>query len=257
MKETFLADLHVHSSFSDGELSVSELVDLYGRGGFGAIAITDHLCDRQTPLGRAAGWLGRTLTETTFPVYRATLEVEAARAWRDYRLVLIPGFEATQNSVFNRRSAHVLALGVMEFLPPEGEHRDIADLARLIRFKGGVAIAAHPVSTRKLERQTYHLWDRRQELGDAFDAWEVASGPHLFDEVLRSDLPKIASSDLHRPEQLRAWKTEFSCERSQAAIFEAIRRQEVAFKFYDPGNGLSDNEGLPTTATNGLMQHFD
>jgi histidinol phosphatase-like PHP family hydrolase len=104
MREPFLADLHVHSTFSDGNLTVSQLVDLYGERGFGAIAITDHLCDRTTPLGRAAGWLGRTLTASNFPLYRETLKAEALRAWRDYRLVVIPGFEATQNSVFNRRS---------------------------------------------------------------------------------------------------------------------------------------------------------
>ncbi|NJM10303.1 MAG: PHP domain-containing protein, partial [Bdellovibrionaceae bacterium] len=38
----FLADLHVHSNFSDGHLSISELVDFYGQRGFGAIAVTDH-----------------------------------------------------------------------------------------------------------------------------------------------------------------------------------------------------------------------
>ena len=44
----FLADLHVHSNFSDGALSIPELVDLYGLQGFGAIAITDHICESNT-----------------------------------------------------------------------------------------------------------------------------------------------------------------------------------------------------------------
>jgi len=69
-----------------------------------------------------------------------------------------------------------------------------------IRGQGGIAVAAHPVSTRKLEFQTYHLWNRRDELAQEFDAWEVASGPHLFDEVKESRLPVLATSDLHQSE---------------------------------------------------------
>jgi len=92
---------------------------------------------------------------------------------------------------------------------------------------------AHPWNTQKREKQTYHLWDRREELRAEFDAWEVASGPHLFDEVLRSNFPRIASSDLHHRRQLRSWKTGFTCERSQTAIFEAIRKQEITFHFYE------------------------
>jgi hypothetical protein len=70
----FLADLHVHSKFSDGSLSISELVDLYGERGFGAIAITDHLCEKNTFLGIAARYLDVTLNEKTFPLYLDTIE---------------------------------------------------------------------------------------------------------------------------------------------------------------------------------------
>ncbi len=106
------------------------------------------------------------------------------------------------------------------------------DLARRIRSQGGLAVAAHPVSTRKVEKQTYHLWDRRDELAQEFDAWEVASGPHLFDEVLHSSLPKLATSDLHSPKQIYSWKTVFYCELHREAILEAIRKQELDFHFY-------------------------
>src|SRR5580698_10136535 len=103
----FLADLHIQSSFSDGKLTIPELVNFYGRRGFGAIAVTDHLCESQTWLGKAAGYLRRTLTDATFPLYREILRSEAERAWRMYRMVVIPGYELTKNSVSNHRSAHV------------------------------------------------------------------------------------------------------------------------------------------------------
>lgn len=43
-----LADFHMHSNLSDGSLPIRQLVDLYGGMGFGAIAITDHLCEQKT-----------------------------------------------------------------------------------------------------------------------------------------------------------------------------------------------------------------
>lgn len=234
----FLADFHIHSTFSDGKLTIPQLVDLYGRHGFGAIAITDHLCEDVSLIGKAARILNRTLTEATFPLYQNILRSEAERAWAEYRMVLIPGVELTQNTVSNRRSAHVLGLGVTEFI---GAAPDAKLLARAIRAQGGLAIAAHPVHTGKKEKQTYHLWDRREELRAEFDAWEVASGQHLFDEVLRSGLPKIANSDLHHPRQFSSWKTSFNCERDRDAIFEAIRRQEIGFQYFEEKQGHDDN----------------
>ena len=225
----FLADLHVHSNFSDGQMSIPELVDFYGSRGFGAIAITDHICEDRTFLGLAAGYLKLSLSQATFPLYLKILKTEAERAWRDYNMVVIAGFELSKNSWFNHRSAHILGLGVTQFMTADGDTRD---LTRAIRAQGGLAIAAHPVSTRKLEPQTYHLWNRREELKHEFDAWEVASGPHYFNEVHESGLPLLATSDLHRKNQIDSWKTRFRCERSQEAIFSAIRSQDLSFVFY-------------------------
>jgi len=226
----FIADLHMHSDFSDGKLSIAELVDLHGKRGFGAIAITDHLCEQTHWIGKLARYVGRTLTPRTLPQYLETIARESRRAWNRYRMVVIPGFEYTKNSLDDHRSSHVLGLGVTDWISPD---LPPTELARAIRSRGGIAIAAHPVYTRKAEKQSYHLWDNREALRREFDAWEMASGPHLFDEVLRSGLPMIANSDMHRPEQIRSWKTIFKCERDSAAILEAIRKQELEFAFYE------------------------
>jgi len=224
----FLADFHMHTNLSDGKLSMRELVDLYGKRGFGAIAITDHLCDGNL-LGKASRYLNLSLSQERFPAYMAAIREEAARAWEEYEMVVLPGFELTKNSLSNHRSAHVLALGLESHVDPT---MDVADIARAIRAQGGLSVAAHPVSTRKFEKQTFHLWDRREELRHAFDAWEVASGPHLFHEVMQSGLPMIASSDLHHRAQMTSWKTVLECERHPEAILDAIRRQELRFHFY-------------------------
>jgi hypothetical protein len=226
----FLADFHLHSTFSDGKLTIPELVDLFGKQGFGCIAITDHLCEEQTVIGKAARYIGHTLTRASFPMYMEILRSEAQRAKEQYGMIVIPGYELTKNSIANDRSAHMLGIGVTDYVAADG---DAFDLAKALKAQGALTVAAHPVATRKLEKQTYHLWSRRLELSAVFDAWEVASGPYLFHEVLKSGLPLIASSDLHVRAQMKSWKTVLDCERHPEAIMEAIRRQELSFRFYD------------------------
>jgi predicted metal-dependent phosphoesterase TrpH len=227
-----LADFHVHSNLSDGKLPISEVIDLYGQRGFGAIAITDHVGETKTLIGKAAGHLGLCLTPETFPNYLETLKDEAERAWKQYRMVVISGVELSKNSISNHRSAHILALGVSSYISADG---DVVEIARAIKDQGAVSVAAHPVDSGKLEKQTYHLWNRREELAQTFDAWEVASGDRLFPEVLKSKLPKIASSDLHIARQMTSWKTVLDCERHPDAILAAIRKQELQFRFYQDG----------------------
>ena len=48
-----LCDFHVHTRWSDGRLSIREVVDLYGQTGrFDVIAITDHILMKRDLLGR-------------------------------------------------------------------------------------------------------------------------------------------------------------------------------------------------------------
>lgn len=224
-----LADLHTHSTFSDGQMTIPELVDFYGQRGFDCIAVTDHICETRTFLGLAAGYLSYTLTPATFPLYMQILRSEAERAWERYKMIVIPGFELSKNSWSNHRSAHILGIGVSDYVPADG---DVVDLARAIRAQGALAIAAHPVSTRKFEPQTFHLWNRREEMAQELDAWEVASGPLLFEEVRKSGLPMVASSDLHHAKQINSWKTVLHCERHPEAVLEAIREQNLSFQYY-------------------------
>lgn len=225
----FLADLNIHSTFSDGRLTIPQIVDLYCSRAFGVIAITDHVCEQGSLLGNAAIYLNRSLTAANFHLYMEILKSESERAWASYRMVLIPGFELTKNAVSNSESAHVLGIGVSKFTSAEG---NAVDLARLIRAQGGLAIAAHPTRRQKIDKQTFGLWERREALADEFDAWEVACGRHLFEEVLASRLPKVASSGFHSRRDLVSWKTVFTCERSPQAILEAIRAQDLSFTYY-------------------------
>jgi len=225
-----LADLHIHSHYSDGQLSIKEIVDLFGSRGIKIIAITDHLCEEKTFLGKASRTLKKTLTRETFPHYLQEIHKEAKRAMTDYGMLVLPGVEITKNSFSFNRSAHIVAVGIKDFISADG---DVLDILRRIKNQEALAIAAHPVSTKMLEHQTYHLWDRRHELKDWFDAWEAASGAFLFDDVLKSGLPIIANSDLHAPKQIHSWKTILSCEQTFESVKEAVIQQKIRLTFFE------------------------
>lgn len=224
-----LADLHIHSTFSDGKLTIPEIIDFYGSRGFKIIGITDHLCEEETFLGKASNFLKKTLTKNTFQEYLQIIRSEGERALKQYGMMVIPGIELTKNSLSFHRSAHILALGISEYINADG---NILDLITKIKNQGALAIAAHPVSTRMVEHQTFHLWNKREEFFDKFDAWEVASGPHLFKEVMESGLPMIANSDFHHPRHIKSWKTLINCEISFDSLKAAIKNQQIEFMFY-------------------------
>ena len=147
------------------------------------------------------------------------LKSEAKRAWKQYRMVLIPGVDLTKSSVISHRSAHVLGLGVTHHI---SANADVALLARAIRAQGGVAVAG----------KNPQLWARRLELAEEFDAWEAAHGKSLAGDILASGLPTLATSGMHGRGGLSSWKTVLFCERNQEAILDAIRRQSLCFKYY-------------------------
>lgn len=225
-----LADMHIHSTYSDGKLSIPEIVDFYGSRNFKIIAITDHLCEENTFIGKASLFLKKTLTKETFSAYMDEIQKESARAMKQYGMLVVPGIELTKNSFTFHKSAHILALGIKEFINADG---GISDLIKQIKNQEALSVAAHPVSTKYFEHQTYQLWDNRLELAGMIDAWEVASGPFIFDEVLRSGLPLIASSDFHHPKQIRSWKTLVNCELNFESFKSAIKRQDIQFTFYE------------------------
>ena len=100
-----LADFHVHSTWSDGRLSIPEIVDLFGRSGHDVIAITDHVVNSDSLLGKIAHGCRLSITKDNFDAYRAEIEREARRAWDAYRMVVLAGLRA------HAQRAHGKALG--------------------------------------------------------------------------------------------------------------------------------------------------
>ena len=216
-----LADFHIHTTWSDGKCSIAEVVDLFGRSGHDVIAITDHVVNTDTLIGKATHRFGLTVTEENFPAYREEIEREKKRALDRYGMIVMAGFELTQNCVTRRNSAHVLALGVDEFISADGTVEEMLERAQRM---SRVVVACHPHEQSDWFSNTFYLWNRRKIVGPLVDLWEVGCRWELFPVVSRESLPHIANSDFHRPEHLYAWKTLLRSEKNAGAVLDALRR---------------------------------
>jgi 3',5'-nucleoside bisphosphate phosphatase len=237
-----LCDFHVHTRWSDGRLSLAEVVDLYGRTGkFDVIAITDHILMRKDLLARAGrlATLGRrrfAVEEDTFAAYLADIKLEAARALREYGMLVIAGAEITQNNLRGRRNSHIIALGLKEYISAD---QSADQILREIRRQDALSIACHPHHriTRRLEISTCYLWDHRKDLADLVDLWEAANRDDLFSVTSLKHYPYVANSDFHKPKHLFSWKTLLRSEKEWPAIKRALRSNvDVALTLFRNGS---------------------
>jgi predicted metal-dependent phosphoesterase TrpH len=223
-----LCDFHVHTRWSDGRLTLREVVDLYGRTGkFDVIAVTDHILMKKDVLARMGrlATLGRRrfgVEEASFDDYLADIRQEAARAMREYGLLVIAGAEITQNRLRGRQNAHIIGLDLMRYISAD---QPADHILRDIRRQGGLSIACHPHhrTTRRIEISTCYLWDNRKDLADLVDVWEAANRDDLFSVTSLKHYPYVANSDFHKPKHLYSWKTLVRAEKNWPAIRAALR----------------------------------
>jgi predicted metal-dependent phosphoesterase TrpH len=237
-----LCDFHVHTTWSDGRLSLREVVDLYGRTGrFDVIAITDHILmarDLLARVGRMAS-LGRktfSVTSDRFPAYLDEIRREAERASRVYGMLVLPGAEVTQNHIRSKKNSHIVALNLREFISAD---QPAEDILKEIRRQGALSIACHPHhrTTRRFEIRTCYLWDHRKRLVDLVDVWEAANRDDLFSVTSLKHYPYVANSDFHKPKHLYSWKTLLRCDKTWEAIARTLRSNvDIALTLYRNGS---------------------
>ena len=194
-------DFHIHTTWSDGEYSLDEVVSLYGETGFDVIAITDHLLDRGSIMrsGRPVSEL-RVIDDSKFGDYQEALWLAARSAWERYGMLLIPGFELTNNT----DRYHILALDFKEYISPDLPVEEILDA---IRRQQGISVACHPyLRNHSGDDPSFHLWQNHERLATLFDAWEVANRDDLFNVVGLKKFNYIANSDFHEKRHLHNTK---------------------------------------------------
>ena len=233
-----LCDFHVHTRWSDGQLTVEEVVDLYGKTGkFDVIAITDHILMKRDIFARAGrlATLGRRsfgVRERDFPAYLDDIRQQAKRAMKTYGMLVIPGAEVTQNRIRGKKNSHIIALDIRDYISAD----QTADaVLREIRRQGALSIACHPHhrTTRRIEISTCYLWDHRDELSGLVDVWEAANRDDLFSVTSLKHYPYVANSDFHKPKHLYSWKTLLRCDKTWPSVKAALKSNvDVALMLY-------------------------
>lgn len=219
-----LCDLHIHSNYSDGKLTVPELIDFYGTRGFDCICITDHWTDPRRLIGKLSRLTPYTLSYDQIDEYFEVISAEARRAWRKYGMVVLTGLEFNKDGATSKSSAHLLGVGLKAPISPR---LDLLETIANIHAQSGLAIASHPhVMKSEWAKNTLHLWENQKTFAPVIDAWEIANRNNLFAPVSQQRLPFVANSDFHKPKHIFSWKTLLHCERDPEAIKECIRRNE-------------------------------
>jgi processive 1,2-diacylglycerol beta-glucosyltransferase len=246
-KKLLLCDLHTHTTWSDGKLSVAEMVDFYGQRGFDCLCITDHLCDPKRLLGRLVNLTGLVIPPGEVEAYFEEIEREKKRAMAKYDLLLMAGVEFNKDGYTARTSTHLLGVDLKQPIDPTLE---LKELIAQIHAQGALAIASHPHEIKsEWGKDTLYLWEHVDEYAPLIDAWEVANRDDIFNPVGLKKLPFVANSDFHKPKHIHSWKTLLYCEKEAEAIKHCIRvNRDVSITLYrDHRFALDEQSPLLTT----------
>jgi processive 1,2-diacylglycerol beta-glucosyltransferase len=246
-----LCDFHIHTNYSDGKLTVPEVVDFYGRRGFDCICITDHLADPRRLIGKLSRLVNLTIPPDQFDEYFDVIDQERRRAWRKYQMLVMTGIEFNKDGLTEKTSAHLLGIDLKAPIAPA---LDLPETIAEIHAQGGLAIASHP-HTMKSEwgKNTLYLWENQEMFAPLIDAWEIANRNNIFTPVGLKRLAFLANSDFHKPKHIYSWKTLLNCHKDPESIKNCIRKNEhVAITLYRDTEasqgGLQDNAFSPSDA---------
>src|SRR5581483_5211837 len=239
-----LCDFHIHTNYSDGKLSVPEVVDFYGRLGFDCICITDHLADPRRLIGKLARLSNLTVAEDQLEEYFQVIARERRRAWKKYGMLVMTGIEFNKDGYTKKSSAHLLGIDLKS---PIASSLDLHEPIAHINAQGGLAVASHPhIMNSEWRKNTLYLWENHEKFEPLSDAWEIANRENIFDCVGMKRLPFLANSDFHKPKHIYSWKTLLYCEKNPEAIKECIRRNEhVSITLYREDNQFTRNAVRP------------
>ncbi|MFZ0825846.1 MAG: PHP domain-containing protein [Verrucomicrobiia bacterium] len=229
--QMLLCDFHIHSNYSDGKLSLPEIIDFYGEHGFDCICITDHLADPRRLLGKLTELANFTLGQEQVEEYFAVIDRERQRAWRRYKMLVMTGIEFNKDGYTRKTSAHLLGIDLKS---PIDASLDIPELIAQIHSQGGLAVASHPhIMKSEWGKNTLYLWENQEKFAPLLDAWEIANRNNIFNDVGLKRLPFIANSDFHKPKHIYSWKTLIYAAKDSESIKDCIRRNEhVAITLY-------------------------
>jgi predicted metal-dependent phosphoesterase TrpH len=213
-----LCELHAHTTWSDGALSLRELCDLYGRRGFDVLAVTDHTTRDEN-----------CIRESNFDVYLESIVIEGKRARCLYDLLVIPGLELTYDDPEPEQAGHALALGLRSFV---GVGDGLEHAVRAARERGAALVAAHPCTPADAvgtTRGTAAFAADPERWVPLLDRFELFNRQTLFGWVAEAGLPSVACGDFHVEAHLATWKTLVPCAKEEQAVVEYLRSSRPTF----------------------------
>jgi len=218
-----LAELHAHTTWSDGDLSLRELVNLHGQNGFDVLCVTDHVVRSDDPLpGEALGVL-----PDAYPAYLAAIAAETEQALALYGLLVIPGLELTYNDLDPMAAAHAIAVRLRRHVSVD---EGIDGAIETARAAGAAIIAAHPYDAEDEStlRQTQRFAHDR-ELTALAHRCELFNRTELVAWVAEAGLPAVACGDVHTPDHVFGWKTLLPCAPDEEAIVAYLRSRRPTY----------------------------
>lgn len=202
MELNSLADLHIHTTYSDGTGTVPEVLARAAASNLQVIAITDH--------------------------DSITGALEARHLARDFGIDVIVGEEVST------AEGHVLALFVEDFLPPG---RPAAETIATVHAQGGLCVAPHPYdwAVNSLGRFAFRercLADWRFDAIEAFNAslaWPRRGANRRAQQIaLELGLPAVGGSDAHSLATIGTGFTRFAGT-SADDLYRSIKAGHVAW----------------------------
>ena len=224
-----LCELHAHTTWSDGTLSLAELVDVYGNAGFDLLCVSDHALAGGDPWLASRGSEAPHVHAGNHAAYLQAIEEEAVRARSLYGLLLVPGLEITCNDPDPGLAAHAVAVGLRSFVPPQ---LGIAAAMRSAREAGAAIIAAHPHGEERDAfplRTTQRFFREWDELAPLVDRVELFNRDDVYPWVAARRLPAVACGDFHRLEHLSSWKTLLPCAWEERAAIAHLRSRKPTY----------------------------
>lgn len=168
-----LCDFHIHTKYSDGSIELRKAVDLFGQSGFDVIAITDHVVNSDSSIGKLARRFILSITEDNFDEFTSAIRYEAGRALDKYGMLVIPGIEVSKNYISSDKSAHILILDIKKFIPACWSYEKIFLVAK---SQDALVIACHPHNTSEMVRDTLFLWNNRERLQSILTLGRLPTG---------------------------------------------------------------------------------
>jgi predicted metal-dependent phosphoesterase TrpH len=212
-RHALLCELHAHTTWSDGSLSLPELVDVYGNAGFDVLCVTDHSVPGRTAIDN--------VHPANYAAYLASIVSEAERARDAYDLLVIPGLELTYDDDRPEASAHGVAIGLREHVALDD---GIEEALIAAREAGAALIAAHPSEPgQRAGRGTTRFACEPAWATSMVDRFELVNRHDFFPWVAEARLPVVATGDFHRHQHLATWKTALPCAKDEEEVIAYLR----------------------------------